>query len=400
MTASGELKSTVARQAAAASSGRAVAAAIDRFGGELFTALALAAGGNIVLSPYSVAVALAMTRVGASADTRKQLDRVLHLEGLHADDGFNALEQALATRSVDIAGHDGKRLSVNLATANALWPQSGFPFASPFLDVLASHYGAGLHPVDFERDTERSRCAINEWVSDRTAEKIPELIPKGPLNALTRMVITNALYLKASWADPFDTSGTRTGRFTRLDGSAVEVSFMHKTSTLAGAHGAGWQVVELPYAGSTLAMDVIVPDAGRFEEVERTLQKGTATFLAHRERRPTQLALPKFRCRTSTSLVDTLRSLGLTDVFDPDRADLSAMTATERLYVSDILHETFVEVDEAGTEAAAATAVVIALRSAPIEAVRITVDRPFILALRDLETNSLMFLGRVLDPTA
>ena len=209
MTASpSEQRSTVARRAAHAASGRSVAAALDRFGGELFTHLAAAIGGNIVLSPYSIAVALAMTRAGAATETREQLDRVLHLEGLDTDEAFNALEQALATRTIDISEHDGETLSVMLATANGLWPQAGYPFAAPFLETLASHYGAGLHPVDFERDTERSRCAINEWVSDRTAEKISELIPIGVLNSLTRLVLTNAMYLKASWAEPFDASAT------------------------------------------------------------------------------------------------------------------------------------------------------------------------------------------------
>jgi serpin B len=185
MTASpSEQRSTVARRAATASAGRPVAAAIDRFGGELFTQLAAAVGGNIVLSPYSIAVALAMTRAGAATETREQLDGVVHLGGLDIDEAFNALEQALATRTSVITGYDGEKVSVILATANALWPQSGYRFAAPFLDVLASHYGASLHPVDFERDAERSRCAINEWVADRTAEKIPELIPSGVLNAL------------------------------------------------------------------------------------------------------------------------------------------------------------------------------------------------------------------------
>jgi serpin B len=400
MTASrNELRSTVARRGATASSGRPVAAAIDRFGGELFTHLAAAIGGNIVMSPYSITVALAMTRAGAATETRTQLDRVLHLEGLDTDEAFNALEQALATRTSDSTGYDGEKVSVILATANALWPQSGYPFAAPFLDVLASHYGASLHPVDFERETERSRRAINEWVADRTAERIREVIPKGVLNALTRMVITNAMYLKASWAEPFDASATRAGSFVRLDGSTVEASFMHKTSTVAGAQGPGWQAVELPYVGGKLAMNVIVPDTGRFEAVASTLRNGTASFVARLERRVTQLALPKLRFRTHANLVDTLRELGITDLFDPDRADLSRMTATERLYVSDVIHETFVEVNEAGTEAAAATAVAVAARSAPIEPVRLTVDRPFILALRDVETNSLLFLGRVLDPT-
>jgi serpin B len=390
---------TAARQAPLASSAPPVATAIDRFGGELFTKLAATTEGNIVLSPYSVAVALTMTRAGTAGETRAQLDRALHLEGIDADGGFNALEQALATRTGDVTGPDGKKQSVVLATANALWPQAGFPFASPFLDVLAAQYGAGLHVVDYQRDTEKARRAINDWVSDRTAAKIPELIPKDALDSLTRLVLTNAVYLKAAWAEPFEASATSQAVFTRLDGSTVDAPFMHQTESFGYATGAGWQTVELPYAGGKLALDVIVPDPGKFAPVAQMLDNGTAGFVGHLERRSVQLALPKFRFRTQAELVDTFRALGLTDLFDPGRADLSAMTTADKLYVSHVLHEAFIDVNEKGTEAAAATAVVARATAAPSQPVALTVDRPFILALRDLETNSLLFLGRVLDPS-
>src|SRR5687768_2667140 len=173
--------SSVDRQAPTASAGPPVASAIDTFGGELFAQLSSSIDGNIVLSPYSVAVALAMTRAGAAGETKKQLDRALHLEAIDADAGFNALDQALATRTGDVVGPDGKKLSVVLATANSLWPQKGYPFASPFLDHLAVHYGAGVHAVDYQGDLEQSRRTINAWVSEQTSKKIPELIPRDAL---------------------------------------------------------------------------------------------------------------------------------------------------------------------------------------------------------------------------
>ena len=259
--------------------------------------------------------------------------------------------------------------------------------------------GAGLHVVDYARDTERSRRTINQLVSDQTAKKIPELIPKVAFDSLTRLVLTNAVYLKASWAEPFEASATAQGSFIRLDRSTVTASFMHQTESLGYAKGTGWQAVELSYAGGKLAMDVIVPDAGQYAAVAQTLKNGTATFLENVEPRSVQLALPTFRFRTQADLVDTLAALGLTDLFDPDRADLSAMTAAEKLYVSGVLHEAFIDVNEKGTEAVAATAVVVRASAAPSEPVQLTVDRPFILVLRDLETNSIHFLGRVLDPT-
>jgi serpin B len=387
------------RAAPTASAQLPVASAVDRFGAELFTQLGTAIDGNVLLSPYSVAVALAMTRAGAAGETKAQLDRVLHLEGIDADPGFNALDQALATRTGEVVGQDGKKLSVLLATANALWPQKGYPFATPFLDHLAAHYGAGLHVVDYASDTEGSRRAINQWVSDRTAKRIPELIPKDALDSLTRLVLTNAIYLKASWAEPFETSATNQGSFVRLDQSTVNASFMHQTESLGYSKGAGWQTVELPYAGGKLAMDVIVPDAGQYAAVAQALKNGTAPFVEKIEHQSVQLALPKFKFRTQVDLVDALAALGVTDLFNPDLADLSAITAAEKLYVSGVLHEAFIDVDEKGTEAAAATAVVIRASAAPSEPVQLTVDRPFIVVLRDLETKAVLFLGRVLDPT-
>jgi serpin B len=391
--------SSAARHAPAASAALPVASAIDTFGGELFTELAATTDGNLALSPYSVALALAMTRAGAAGETKRQLDRVLHLEGTDADTGFNALEQALATRTSDVVGQDGKKLSVLLATANALWPQRDYPFATPFLDLLAAHYGAGLHVVDYQGELEQSRRTINEWVSDQTAKKIPELIPKDALDALTRLVLTNAVYLKASWAQPFEPSATADHSFVRLDRSTVTASFMHQTESLGYAKGSGWRMVELPFAGDKLAMDVIVPDTGRFDAVAESLARGTSTFFERVERQSVQLALPKFRFRTQADLVDTLAALGLTDLFEPDRADLSAMTTAERLYVSGVLHEAFIDVNEKGTEAAAATAIVIRATAASATPLVLTVDRPFIFVLRDLETKSVLFLGRVLDPT-
>lgn len=334
----GAVMANVQRRPAIAGSSQPIASAIDRFGGELFTRVATATDGNVILSPYSVAVALAMTRAGSASGTRTQIDHGLHLDGLDVDQGFNALEQALATRSTEITGQHGGQ---------------------------DPRVAAPRHPqrVDSPRAHQRQ-------------------------------------YLKASWAEPFDVASTLPGSFVRLDGSAVEAPFMHKTLTLPWAQGPGWQMVEIPYAGGTLAMTVIVPDTGRFEAVEWAMRGGTASFTGQTERRSTQLALPKFKCRTHANLVGTLTALGMIDLCDPDRADLSAMTTAEQLYVSDVLHETFVEVDETGTEAAAATAVVVAGRSAPIEPLRFAVDRPFLLAVRDLETNAVLFLGRVLDPTS
>lgn len=394
------VQSSAARLGADPSAADPVAHSLDRFGGELLTKIASTSSGNLILSPYSVAVALAMTRAGAAGETRAQLDRALHFEGIDVDTGFNALERALSTRSAVFEGPDGEELEVKLATANALWPQKDYSFTAAFLDLLASQYGAGLHVVDYQRETEKARRAINEWVADETVKKIPELIPKDALDSLTRLVLTNAIYLKAAWAEPFDESATKPAPFVRLDTSSVSTPFMHLNTELRYAAGPGWQAVELPYAGAKLAMSVIVPDTGAFARVEATLRDGTAPYLARLDRRMVDLALPKFRFRTQADLVDVLAGLGVIDLFDPTTADLSGMTAAEKLYVSGVLHEAFIDVNEKGTEAAAATAVVVRASAAPTQPVRLAIDRPFIVVLRDLETNAVLFFGRVLDPTA
>jgi serpin B len=400
--AGGLVESTVPRTAADPSSVDALADALDTFGGDLYGAIVRSpalAGRNVAVSPYSVASALLLTRAGARNVTREELDRALHLGAIDADAGFNAIDQALATRALTRRDPDGRELQLRLSTANAVWGQEGYPIEQAFLDVLAEWYGAGLHTVDYG-DAESARRTINGWVGERTADKIPELIPEGVLDPLVRIVLTNALYLKASWATPFDERATSDGAFVRRDGSSVTARFMRQTEPLGFARGAGWRAVDLPYVGDQLSMLVIVPEASRFDAVEVQFGRGVEAFAA--EVRPAQvrLALPRFTFRTQTELTTALGSLGIEQLFDPDRADLSGMTAAERLYVSDVLHEAYLAVTEEGTEAAAATAVVARATAAPTEVEELTVDRPFLFAIRDRATGAVLLQGRVLDPTA
>jgi serine protease inhibitor len=397
----GELTSSRARLKPEQQATAPLADALDRFGGELYAAVtsAPATGGrNVALSSYSVASALLLTRAGARNVTREEIDRTLHLGAMDADAGFNAIDQALATRAGTVTTPDGRKVTVQLSTANAVWGQTGYPIEPAFLDVLAEYYGAPLHTVDYRRDTEGARKAINGWVADRTAQKIPELIKQGVLDAMVRVVLTNALYLKAPWAMPFDTRTTTDAPFTRLDGGTVTVRMMRQSETLRYAAGAGWRAVELPYAGDRLAMLVVVPDSGRFVAVERAFAGGTASFASGLQPAPVRLGLPRFTFRTATELKDALRSLGMEQLFDPGRADLSGITSAEPLYVSDVLHEVFLAVTEEGTEAAAATAVVARATAAPAQVQELTVDRPFLFAIRDRDTGAVLLQGRVLDP--
>lgn len=391
-----ELRSSAPRQAASVDAGRSASAAVEELGVDLYGKLAEKPG-NLVLSPYSVAIALAMTRAGADGETARQMDAVLHAIGLpDLHGGLNALDQALAKRPGSYKVGD-RTAQLELATANQLFGQMDYPFMPAFLDLLASRYGAGLRLVDYVGATEEARRQINRWVAQRTRDRIPELIARGVLDAMTRLVLTNAVYLKAAWVSPFNDSATAAAPFRRLDGTQTQAQLMTASADFPYAKGTGYQAIELPYAGG-LSMLVLVPDEGRFAEIERAF--GAAHLRAVvAEIKPAQVALrlPKFEFRTQAGLKETLIALGMPIAFTAD-ADFTPMSPRGReLFIQDVVHEAFISVDEDGTEAAAATAVVIGRVSLP--AVTLTVDRPFLFAIRDNETGALLFMGRVVDPT-
>lgn len=383
----------------------AVAAAGNRaFAVDAYLELLEANHGNLVFSPASIRLALAMTWAGAAGPTAEQMASALHLDlpadRMHA--ALNTIDALLGSRNRDEgSGPDDVERKVVLTISNALWGQAGLAFLADFLDTLAINYGAGMRLVDYADDAEAARVVINDWVADQTNDRIADLIPIGVLNALTRLVLTNAVYLDATWQQTFEADATADAPFTTLDGSQVTVEMMHQESMLPYASGDGWQAVELPYVGGELAMLVIVPDEGWFDEAEGALHEGLMDdTAAHLEPVLVSLGLPKWEFRTKASLVGLLNALGMTDAFGDD-ADFSAMTTEEELFISDVIHEAFIKVDEEGTEAAAATAVVMEARSAPpSDSVELIVDRPFLFSLYDRETGTILFMGRVADPTA
>jgi len=315
-------------------------------------------------------------------------------ERLHA--AFSALDQALASRGANVAKEQGERFSLHVA--NALWGQQGYPFQPAFLDVLAQNYGAGLRLLDFKGAPEPARQTINRWVEEQTAEKIKDLLPEGSIDALTRLVLTNAIYFNAGWLHPFEVSATQDGTFHLLDGSTVTVPMMHESESLGYGQGQGWQAVELPYVGGELSMVILLPDEGQFEAFARGLDAaklGDALSAIG----PAQVALrmPRFKFEAGTRLKDALSKLGMAQAFSRD-ADLSAMTGQPDLYIDNVYHKAFVAVDEKGTEAAAATAVVMELKAMPAQPKEVTVDRPFIFLIRDVETGAILFLGHVVNP--
>lgn len=354
-------------------------------------------GGNLFYSPYSISLALAMAYAGAREETERQMADTLHFtlpqDRLHP--AFNALDLELASRGQGTAGDDEGRFQLNVASA--IWGQIGYSFLPEFLDVLAINYGAGLRLLDLAAAPEASRIVINEWISKQTEGKITNLLPQGTITPDTTLVLTNAIYFNAAWRYPFDEERTHDGMFNLLDGSQVTVSMMTQTEFFGYAEGDGYQAVELPYLGRELSMVILLPEMGRFSEFDSSPDaERVGGILGNLESRNVNLTLPKFTYDSTFSLKDTLAAMGMPDAFT-GAANFSGMDGTRSLFISDVLHKAFVSVDEAGTEAAAATAVVME-RALPVAPLEVRIDRPFIFMIRDIETGAILFLGRVLNP--
>ena len=363
-------------------------------------------GGNLFYSPHSISLALSMTYAGAGGETASQMADILHFsltrDRLHP--AFNTLVQELASRGEGTEDRGGERFRLNIV--NAVWGQEGHDFREPFLDVLAESYGAGVRSADFRATPEESRLAINDWVAENTEDRIRDLIPPDVINTLTRMVLTNAIYFNASWSYPFSESSTRERTFHLLDRAVVYVPMMKTAEELRYASGDGYQAVDLPYVGHELSMTVIVPDRGRFTEFENSLDAALVDrIVAGLEFRYVTLDLPKFDFESQFRLGETLKSMGMPNAFNSAASDFSGMDGRsclagdpECLFIREVVHKAFVSVDEAGTEAAAATGVVMQIESAPPSPVSVTVDRPFIFLIRDQETEAILFVGRVEKP--
>ena len=322
-------------------------------------------GGNLFYSPYSISEALAMTYAGARGETQidmaKALNFTLSQDRLHP--AFNSLDLQLKQRGQGAQGKNGTPFRLDVA--NAIWGQKDYQFLAQYLDVLAQNYGAGLMIVDFIKQTEQSRLTINQWVSEQTQGKIKDLIPQGGINDLTRLVLTNAIYFNASWMYPFDDKATVNGPFYLLDGSSVTVPMMKQTESFKYTEGADYQAVELPYSGQELSMVIMLPKAGEFEAFENSLNAELVkTIISQLEINEVSLTMPKFEYDSSFGLTQALSTLGMGIAFTQD-ADFSGMDGNHDLLIQDVLHKAFVSVDEAGTEAAAATAVIVGLTAMP-----------------------------------
>ncbi|NMB74850.1 MAG: serpin family protein [Myxococcales bacterium] len=353
--------------------------------------------GNLFFSPHSISVALAMTYAGARSDTESAMAGALRfsLSQAKLHPAFDWLDLALNSRGQGAAGKDGK--AFRLHVVNRLFGQTGYHFLPDFLDTLALYYGAGMQLLDFFRDPEGGRKIINEWVEKQTEDRIRDLIPAGAIDTLTRLVLVNAIYFNAAWKEVFDDKLTQNGAFTRLDGTQVQVPMMAQPKSMPAGAGVDFTAVELPYDGDELSMVVIVP-TGDFAAFEEALDGAKlASIFASLGSDYATLSMPRFTIDGATiSLKKLLFDLGMGVAFEVGQADFSGMDGTRELYIGDVLHQAFVAVDEYGTEAAAATAVIMEGSGLPHH---VDINRPFIFLIRDLQTDAVLFIGRVVDPS-
>ena len=351
--------------------------------------------GNLFFSPYSISDALAMTYAGARGQTAEQMATTLHF-GLPPQRLHPAFGELI--RHLNAGGKDRK---YQLSVANALWGQKGYTFLPDFLRLTQDVYQGGLKEVDFVK-TEAARKAINAWVEEQTKDKIKDLIPEGALASDTRLVLTNAIYFKSAWAEAFPEGATKKEDFHLGGGNKVQVPLMHTNEALRYRDGGTFQALELPYQSRQLSMIVLLPKkADGLAELEKDLTSARLDeWLKAMKVHQVNVTLPKFKFSAEFSLKDVLAAMGMPLAFSK-RADFSGMTTREQLYIDKVLHKAFVDVNEKGTEAAAATGVVMSLRLAPPQPQLVfKADHPFIFLIRDNHSGSILFLGRLANPQA
>jgi serpin B len=369
----------------------------NAFAFNLFQALK-GTDGNLFYSPYSISEALAMTYGGARGTTEQQMQQALQflLPQAQLHPAFNYLDQLLASRGQGALGKDGK--GFRLKVVNAIWGQKDFPFKSDYLDLLAQNYGAGLRILDFINSPEPSRLTINQWVSDQTEARIKDLLPQGSITTLTRLVLTNAIYFNAAWASQFNAKSTVSATFHLASNTDVDVPTMKQQGHFDYAETNNYQVLEMPYDKNEISMVIILPAAGQFDSVQNSLSGDSLDGIIHSLQGETvNISMPKFNIQSQFGLKQTLSQMGMPVAFS-DQADFSGMDGRKDLQISDVIHKAFVSVDETGTEAAAATGVIVGTTAMPANVYNFTLDRPFFFLIRDIQTGATLFVGRVMDP--
>lgn len=354
---------------------------------------------NLFYSPHSMSTALAMLQAGARGQTEQQITEVMHYltdqSKLHPS--FNHLDLELNSRGQGAVAADGNPFRLNVV--NAIWGQKDYSFLPEYLDTLALNYGSGLRVLDFASAPESARQTINAWVEDQTEQRIKELIPEKVITNLTRLVLTNAIYFNAAWATEFKADNTRDDSFILKDGTAVQVPTMRGKVGSAFYSDAGLKAAAIPYDGNELSMVVMIPDQVDLDTFEASLTGAKVKqVIGGLQGQPVRITIPSFEFEADLGLKQILTNMGMVDAFT-NLADLSGIDGTDKLLVQDVLHKAFVKVNEAGTEAAAATAVVVGEKtSVEPPSAELVVKQPFVFFIYDHATEAILFVGRVLDP--
>lgn len=356
--------------------------------------------GNIIYSPLSLSLALSMTLAGAETSTEQGILEALQYaipeEDVHA--AINRLSLTLeASQEQTSKEVEGDQFQFNIA--NSLWGQAGYDFKASFLDIIAQNYGAGMYNVDFVAQPEFARNAINDWVEKETEDKIEDLIPEGAITTLTRLVLANAIYFNGSWFHPFTESDTTQEPFIKLDGSETLVEMMKLSGkNLSYNDGEDFKAVDLDYLSTDFAMTILLPDTGTFDSFESGLDTAKLSLiLDEMKSEQVDMHMPKFDFNSSINAKKALVNMGMSEAFDMD-ADFTGITEADTLYITNVLHKAAITVDETGTEAAAATAVIIGMKGMPGEPLSMIIDRPFLFFIRHVPTGSILFMGRVINP--
>jgi serpin B len=374
-----------------------IAQANNQFGFDLYGRLDKEKSGeNLIFSPTSISLALAMTAAGAKGQTETEMTSALHLTDLsesHA--AYHALLERWNTR--------GEKRGYELRVANRLWGEKRIDFVQSFLDLTRREYGAEMGRLDFEKNAEAARQEINAWVEKQTADKIKELIPAGVIDCSTSLVLTNAIYFKGDWMLPFKKDATRDADFSISTARKIKVPMMTEKEHLPYLEDESLQAVELPYKGAGLTMLILLPKKiDGLPELEKSLTAAKVEEVRKKlKAQPTIIYLPRFKFESSFSLNKSLQALGMTLAFTGD-ADFSGIDGARDLFISAVIHKAFIDVNETGTEAAAATGVVMARSAAPSQTppAVFRADHPFVFMICDRQNGNILFLGRVTNPPA
>ncbi len=379
----------------------------NQFAFDLYYELDEEEQGNIFYSPYSISTALAMTYEGAKGQTADEIKSVFHFPE------SNILRPNFAAIYNEI---NREKKAYELRTGNALWAQYDYKFLEDYINRVEQYYGGKVANLDFKQETEKSRQTINSFIEEQTNDKIQDLIPPRILNSMTRLVLTNAIYFKGTWEWEFDESDTHDQNFKITPTTVVKTPMMHMDPDKAKFNYADLeklQILELPYKGEKISMLILLPkqaedydhETGKrivssytLKDIELSSEKLNEYKSQMQETELDSISIPKFEFDTKYSMKETLRNLGMPTAFTP-KADFSKMDGTESLYINNVIHQAYVKVNEKGTEAAAATAVIMVLEGMKMQENVFRADHPFIFIIQEKETGNVLFMGRVTDPT-